>query len=102
MRLIGIVLVLLVCSIVAAAPVFEGTVSVTACIPAYLSAATVSLDPLVMDVAANVPWVAVVTTNEGEVRVGPAGHFAGYTRLLWWREGVTVQAVRVEVDAWQR
>lgn len=90
---------LLLCSVAAAAPVYEGAVTVTACIPVCLSAVTVSLSPLVVAVAANVPWVAVVTTNAGEVRLTPPGHFAGQTRLLWWQEGVVVEAVTVEVDA---
>ena len=92
---------LLLTSSVFAAPVHDAPIHVTASIPAYLTAATVSLDPLVLEVASNAPWVAVLTTSAGEVRLSPPGHFAGHTRLLWWREGVTVEAARVEAATWQ-
>ena len=98
---VGILLTLFAVSAALAAPVHEGPIRVTASIPVHISAATVSVDPLVLEVAANAPWVVVLTTSAGEVRLTPSGHFAGHTRLLWWREGVTVEAVRVEAATWQ-
>ena len=96
-----ILLTLFAVSGVLGTPVHDAPIHVTTSIPVYLTAATVSLDPLVLEVAANAPWVAVLTTSAGEVRLTPPGHFAGQTRLLWWQEGVTVEAARVEATVWQ-
>ena len=96
-----VLLTLFAVSAALAAPVHDAPIIVTASIPVYITAATVSLDPLVLEVAANAPWMAVLTTSAGEVRLTPPGHFAGQTRLLWWREGVTVEAARVEAATWQ-